>query len=74
MALPNMLFRCARTDAPRTPSHGSVALIVLLMMALVFVPVVGLHVALAAFAGERAADSPRLSDKATAPFIVRPHG
>ena len=46
----------ARTDAPAARRDRSVALILVMLLALVFAPVVGLHIALTTF------DSPVVAD------------
>jgi hypothetical protein len=50
MTLPNFFTAGARARAAESRGDGSVALILFLLFALVFAPVIGLHVALAAVA------------------------
>lgn len=58
MTYQNASSRRARTDVARAERDNSVATILFLLLALVFAPVVGLHIALATFGtGEVAASA-----------------
>ena len=57
MIFPNSSSRVTRADTVAHPRDRSVAAILFVLLALVFAPVVGLHVAMAAFGSGQAASA-----------------
>jgi len=59
MTLLNLISRCARERTePASADERSILLLVVLLLGLVFVPIIGLHIATVAFDLEASASSP----------------
>ena len=78
MTYQNAISRRASTDVARAPRDNRIATILFVLLALVFAPVVGLHIALAAFGTGEVAASATAGDDNLAqrpgPSVTALHG